>query len=48
MDNKTVMLVQTKDKYIVAEGLAEKELRYFSVPKGRRIERIHENRYWDG
>lgn len=48
IDNKTVMLMQTKDKYIITEGLSEKEPRFFSVPKGKRVERIHENRYWDG
>lgn len=48
MDNKTVMLVQTKDKYIIVQGLADKEPQFLRGPKTRRIERIHENRYWDG
>lgn len=48
MDNKTVLFIQAKDKYILGEGLAEKEGRFLSGPKARRVERIHENRYWDG
>jgi hypothetical protein len=48
MDNKTVLLIQTKDSYIIVSEVGEKEVKFMRCQRLKKIERIHENRYWDG
>lgn len=47
MDNKPILLVQTKSHVILISNLAAKELFFGKAPKEKRLERIHDNRFWD-
>jgi hypothetical protein len=41
------MLVQTKLSFYVLANLAHKDITLSKMKKDRRLERIHNNRYWD-
>lgn len=41
------MLIQTKNNLIIAKDTNQKEVLFAKGPRERRLERIHENRYWD-
>jgi hypothetical protein len=48
MENKTVMLVQTKQFVFVVAGIGGKEVMVMRGGREKRLERIHLNRFWDG
>jgi hypothetical protein len=47
MEDSAILLVQTKNKVIFIHELAQKEPRFTQGPRTRRLERIHDSRFWD-
>lgn len=48
MESKTILMVQTAKTIFLVYSLAEKDPIIKKVPREKRLERIHQNHFWDG